>query len=72
MLKRATYSRVWILNTYIPTIVILAHDMGLVPAMDLAGINYDISEDKIIDFNMDSIRLKDGYINFNNTYDKNK
>jgi len=69
MLKRATYSRVWILNTYIPTIVILAHDMGLVPAMDLAGIKYDISEDKSLDFNYDSIKLKDGYINFVNTYD---
>jgi len=68
-LKRATYSRCWVLNTYIPTIVILAHDIGLVPAMDLAGVKYNISENKSIDIDQDYIKLKDGYINFNNTYD---
>ena len=68
-LKRATYSMCWVLNTYIPTIVILAHDIGLVPAMDLAGIKYTISDDKDLDINKDYIKLKDGYINFFNTYD---
>ena len=68
-LKRATYSRVWILNTYIPTIVILAHDLGLIPAMDLAGVKYDISSKRTVEFDWDYIKLKDGYINFYNTYD---
>ena len=68
-LKRATYSRMWILNTNIPTIVVLAHDLGLIKAMDIAGIQYEISEKKSTDINQDSIKLKDGYINYNNTYD---
>ena len=68
-LKRATYSRCWVLNTYIPTIVVLAHDIGLVPAMDLAGIKYNILDNKTIDINQDYIKLQDGYINYDNTYD---
>lgn len=68
LLKRATYSRVWMLNTYIPAIVVLAHDLGLIKAMDLAGIVYDISESPTIDSDQDSIKLKNGYINYRNTY----
>lgn len=68
-LKRATYSRVWILNTYIPTIVILAHDIGLIPAMDMASIKYSIDENRTQEFNWDYIKFKDGYINYYNTYD---
>ena len=67
-LRRATYSMVKILNTFIPAIVILAHDLGLIKAMDLAGIKYDISSKKLNDINFDSIKLKDGYINYQNTY----
>ena len=68
VLKRATYSKAKILNTYIPTIVILAHDLGLIKAMDLAGIKYDVSSNKSEEFDEDSIALKDGYINYKNTY----
>ncbi len=68
-LKRSTYSRVWILNTYIPTIVILAHDIGLIKAMDMAGIKYDISSKRTESFAEDYIKLKDGYINYKNSYD---
>lgn len=67
-LRRATYSMVKILNTFIPTIVILAHDLGLIKAMDLAGIKYDISSKKSNDINFDSIKLQDGFINYQNTY----
>ena len=67
-LKRATYSMVKILNMYVPTIVILAHDIGLIKAMDLAKIKYDISTKPSRDINQDNIKLKDGYINYYNDY----
>lgn len=67
-LSRATYSRASILNTDIPVIVILAHDLGLTKAMDMAGIKYTIADKKDLDFNKDYIKLSDGYINYINTY----
>ena len=68
-LRKATYSRASILNTDIPIIVILAHDLGLTKAMDLAGINYTLEENATKDFDKDSIKFKDGCINYVNTYD---
>ena len=67
--KKSTYSRISILNTDIPTIVVLAHDIGLTRAMDMANIKYDISEKKVRDITHDSIKLKDGYINYELTYE---
>ena len=69
MPKKSTYSRASILNTDIPIIVILAHDIGLTKAMDLAKIQYDISEKKTRDPDWDSIKLNDSYINYKQTYD---
>lgn len=66
--KKYTYSRASILNTDIPIIVILAHDLGLTKALDKAGINYQISDKKTNDPTMDSIRFADGYINYSLTY----
>jgi hypothetical protein len=67
--RKSTYSRASILNTNIPVIVILAHDIGLTKAMNLAGIKYDISEKKNKTLGYDSIRLSDCYINYEVTYD---
>ena len=66
--KKYTYSRASILNTDIPVIVILAHDLGLTKALDLANIKYEISDKKSKDQNYDSIRFDDGYINYEMNY----
>ena len=65
--KKYTYSRASILSTDIPVIVILAHDLGLTKALDLAGIKYEIS-DKKSNTLYDSIRFADGYINYQMSY----
>lgn len=65
---KSTYSRASILNTDIPVIVILAHDLGLTKAMDLAGIKYEISEKRTKDRNMDTIKFNDAYIHYYQTY----
>lgn len=65
--KKCTYSRASILNTNIPVIIILAHDLGLTKAMDIAGIKYEISEKKN-NKTSESIKLADGYINYAGTY----
>ena len=67
--KKSTYSRASILNTDIPIIVILAHDIGLTKAMDLAKIQYEISEKKTRDPDWDTIKLNDAYINYKQSYD---
>jgi hypothetical protein len=67
--KKSTYSVAKVLNTQIPIIVILAHDIGLTRAMSLAGINYTISDKKDKTMGWDSIKLSDGYINYQQTYD---
>ena len=67
--KKSTYSRASILNTDIPIIVILAHDIGLTKAMDLAKIQYTISEKRVKDPDMDTIKLNDGFIHYKQTYD---
>ena len=67
--KKSTYSRASILNTNIPIIVILAHDLGLTKAMDLAGIKYTISDKKDRSSNlMDNIKLNDAYITYEQNY----
>ena len=66
---KSTYSRAKVLNTFIPVIVILAHDIGLTKAMDLANIKYNISDKKDKSANIDSIKLSDAYINYVMTYD---
>lgn len=68
MLKKATYAKASILNSDIPVIVILAHDLGLTAAMNRAGVKYDISEKRTKEFDEDYIQLQDGYINYKNTY----
>jgi len=58
-----TYSRASILNTNIPVIVILAHDIGLIKAMDIAGVKYTITDKRhSVDNNEIQIKLADGYI----------
>ena len=71
LLRRATYSRLWVLNTYIPTIVVLAHDLGLTRAIDLASVEYDISskKKKDVDMSFDYIEFKDGFLYYKCTYD---
>lgn len=68
-LYRATYARAKLLNTEIPVIVILAHDLGLTKAMSMAGINYKISTTKVNDMLKENIKLNDGYIIYDLTYD---
>lgn len=66
--KKFTYTRLKVLNTFIPTIVVLSHGIGLTKSMDLAGIEYDISDKKSRDYHYDSIKFADGYINYRMTY----
>lgn len=66
--KKYTYSRASILNTKIPVIVILAHDIGLTKALNLAGIKYEISDKKSKAVGEDYIKFADGYINYPMTY----
>lgn len=66
--KKYTYSRASILNTTMPTIVILAHDLGLTKALDMAGIRYEISDKKPKTVLEDSIKFADGYINYTMSY----
>jgi hypothetical protein len=66
--KKSTYSRARILNTEIPIIVILAHDIGLTKAMDLANVKYEISEKRTGQY-VCTIKLKDAYIHYEPTYD---
>ena len=51
-----------------PTIVILAHDLGLTKALDMAGIRYEISDKKPKTVLEDSIKFADGYINYTMSY----
>lgn len=67
MQKKSTYSRASILNTDIPVIVILAHDIGLTKAMDLAKIKYHISEKRERN-DLCEIKLSDAYIYYEPTY----
>ena len=67
--KKVTYSRARILNTAIPIIVILAHDIGLTKAMDLAGIQYEIVDKKNRkDYKRDYIKFANGFIAYKSTY----
>ena len=66
--KKYTYSRASILNTNIPIIVILAHDLGLTKALDLAKIKYTIDDKKVKDPSMDSIKFEDFYLNYEISY----
>ena len=68
ILRRCTYSRAKMANTYIPIIVVLAHDLGLTKAMDLAKIEYELSTKRDKSLMMDSIPLKDGFINYKINY----
>ena len=70
--NKATYSRLKILNTFIPVIVVLAHDIGLTKALDLAGIKYEISEKKLPADkaeNYDTIKFSDAFLRYQKTYD---
>ena len=69
-LRRATFSEARILNTNIPVIIILAHDIGLTKAMDLAGIKYKIhSKRPPVELDTDMIKLKDGFLTYKITYE---
>ena len=69
-IRRATYARTRILNTDIPVIVLLAHDLGLTKAMDIAGVKYDMtSKRRPYDMAYDFVQLKDGFIYYKITYD---
>ena len=70
MLKRSTYSRAKLLNTHIPIIVVLAHDIGLTKALDMAGIEYDISTERKPNHGglYDRITFKDGFLTYKATY----
>lgn len=63
--KKYTYSRASIMATDIPVIVVLAHAVGLIRAMDAAGIKYDITDKrpKVSDYE-DFIKFEDGYLTY--------
>ena len=67
--NKSTYSRAKVLNTYIPIIVILSHDLGLTKAMNIANVKYNISDKKDNVNGIDTIKLADAYINYETTYD---
>ena len=63
-----TYSRCKIINRQIPTIILLASELGLIGALDRAGISYEISEKNrrlSINDNQAKYKFKNGYIFFN-------
>lgn len=66
--NKYTYSRASILNTDIPVIVILAHDIGLTKALDLACIKYEIVDKDPKYEGYDSIKFNDGFIIYKLTY----
>ena len=68
-LRRATYSLCKIMGIFVPVIVVLSHDIGLTKAMDLAGIKYRITTKRPAPDNMwDMIKLKDGFLSYQCTY----
>lgn len=67
--KKSTYSRAKVMNTFIPIIVVLSYDIGLTKAMDLAKIKYRISDKRNHAEFEDIIKLNDGYIIYEQTYD---
>lgn len=69
--NKYTYSRASILGSKIPVILVMALGDGLIKAMDKANIKYKLSEKRIVDRksdNMDAIKFKDGYINYQINY----
>ena len=69
-LRRATFSLCKVAGIFIPTIVVLAHDIGLTKAMDLAKIKYKITKTNVDtkNSNWNMIKLADGYLLFENNY----
>ena len=69
-LRRATYSMCKVAGIFIPTIVVLAHDIGLTKAMDLAKVKYKITKTNVDtkNSNWNMIKLADGYLLFENNY----
>lgn len=69
--KKCSYSRCTVMATDIPTIVVLAHGIGLTKAMDLANIEYELSEKRISnknDLSKDIIKFADGYLTYEVNY----
>ena len=66
--KKFTYSRATMLTKHIPVIVVMAHGIGLIKAMNIAGIKYTITDKKSKEENTDSIKFADGFINYEVNY----
>lgn len=66
-----SYSRVSIMNTKIPLIVVCAYSEGLDRVLKKANIKYNITEERPKDLprNWDYIKFKDGYLSFEVDYD---
>lgn len=63
------YSRAKVLQVQIPIIILMSYYIGLEPAMQKSGIEYIINTDKSIGEGYQSIRFKDGYIHYKQTYE---
>lgn len=69
--KKCSYSRCTIMATDIPTIVVIAHGVGLSKALELADIKYTITEKKLAsknDTTKDTIKFADAYLTYDVTY----
>lgn len=69
--RKYTYTRVSILNSKIPLIVVLAYSEGLLPVLDKANVKYEVHEKRptIDKDKQDLIKFNDGYIVYDITYD---
>ena len=64
---RMTYSQASILNSKIPLIVVMAYTAGLTGALNVAGIEYNLSEKRPTN-TKNYFRFNDGFLSFNDSY----
>lgn len=67
--RKYAYSRVKMLSQYLPTAVIVGYDLGLVPMLKRAGIDFQLVDSAAFRrgkyAGMDAIRFEDGVVVFN-------
>ena len=64
---RMTYSQASILNSKIPLIVVMAYTAGLTGALNVAGVEYNLSEKRPTN-TKNYFRFNDGFLSFNDNY----